>query len=67
MSNEENKRKLLILFINLILLLSTLSELNGGVAQLVRAFGSYPKCRGFESPRRYQKGPVAQLVRAAVS
>ena len=39
---------------------------NGGVAQLARAFGSYPKGRGFDSLRRYQKnnGPLAQLVRA---
>ena len=37
----------------------------GGVAQLARAFGSYPKGRGFESLRRYQyRGPLAQLVRA---
>ena len=28
---------------------------NGDVAQLARAFGSYPKGRGFESPRRYQE------------
>ena len=27
---------------------------NGGVAQLARAFGSYPKCHRFESSRRYQ-------------
>ncbi len=26
----------------------------GGVAQLARAFGSYPKGRGFDSLRRYQ-------------
>ena len=26
---------------------------NGAVAQLARAFGSYPKGRGFESPSRY--------------
>lgn len=26
----------------------------GEVAQLARAFGSYPKCREFESPLRYQ-------------
>ena len=28
--------------------------INGGVAQLARAFGSYPKCHRFESSRRYQ-------------
>ena len=27
---------------------------NGDVAQLARAFGSYPKCQEFESPHRYQ-------------
>ena len=27
---------------------------NGGIAQLARAFGSYPKCRRFESHYRYQ-------------
>ena len=26
---------------------------DGGVAQLVRACGSYPQCRWFESTRRY--------------
>jgi hypothetical protein len=26
---------------------------DGGVAQLVRAFGSYPKCRRFESASRH--------------
>ena len=36
----------------------------GGVAQLARAFGSYPKGRGFDSLCRYLKGPLAQLVRA---
>ena len=28
----------------------------GGVAQLARAFGSYPECHVFESHRRYQNG-----------
>lgn len=28
-------------------------QVNGDVAQLARAFGSYPKGRGFDSPRRY--------------
>ena len=27
----------------------------GGVAQLARAFGSYPECHVFESHRRYHK------------
>ena len=27
----------------------------GGVAQLARAFGSYPECHVFESHRRYQE------------
>ena len=29
----------------------------GGVAQLARAFGSYPECHWFESSRRYQSQP----------
>ena len=36
----------------------------GGVAQLARALGSYPKGRGFDSLCRHLKGPLAQLVRA---
>ena len=28
----------------------------GGVAQLARAFGSYPECHRFKSSRRYQNG-----------
>ena len=39
----------------------------GGVAQLARAFGSYPRGRGFDPLRRYivdLVGPLAQLVRA---
>ena len=27
----------------------------GGIAQLARAFGSYPKCRRFKSHYRYQR------------
>ena len=27
----------------------------GGIAQLARAFGSYPECRRFKSHCRYQK------------
>ncbi len=27
----------------------------GEIAQLARACGSYPQCRGFESPSRYEK------------
>ena len=34
----------------------------GGVAQLVRAFGSHPRGQGFEPPRLHQKS--ARLVRA---
>ena len=30
----------------------------GGVAQLARAFGSYPECHLFESDRRYHKRTV---------
>ena len=29
-------------------------SINGGIAQLARAFGSYPKCRRFKSYFRYQ-------------
>ena len=32
----------------------TSNILYGGVAQLARAFGSYPECHLFESDRRYQ-------------
>ena len=32
----------------------TFSFIYGGIAQLARAFGSYPKCHRFESSRRYQ-------------
>ena len=32
----------------------------GGVAQLARAFGSYPTGRWFKSTRRYQNGPVVK-------
>ena len=35
---------------------------NGDVAQLARAFGSYPKCHVFESHRRYQKR-IGNLIR----
>ena len=31
-----------------------MSFANGEIAQLARAFGSYPKGREFESPSRYQ-------------
>ena len=43
---------------------------NGEIAQLARAHGSYPWCRGFESPSRYffmpltEYGEIAQLARA---
>ena len=40
---------------------------HGEVAQLARAFGSYPEGRGFESHPRYHFGPLAQLVRATGS
>ena len=30
----------------------------GEIAQLARACGSYPQCRGFESPSRYFKMPI---------
>ena len=38
-----------------------LGSLDGGIAQLARAHGSYPWCRGFESPSRYLCGILAQL------
>ena len=34
----------------------------GGIAQLARAFGSYPKCHWFKSSCRYQR-PVGQAVK----
>ena len=33
--------------------LMIISKIYGGIAQLARAHGSYPWCRGFESPSRY--------------
>ena len=36
--------------------------LHGGVAQLARAFGSYPKCHRFESSRRYHMTALAVIV-----
>ncbi len=38
---------------------------NGGVAQLVRAAGSYPAGRWFESDRRYQIRPHGQVVKTS--
>lgn len=38
------------------------APVDGGVAQLVRAFGSYPKCRWFESDRRYQLSNVKETL-----
>ena len=36
----------------------------GGIAQLARAFGSYPKCRRFKSHYRYSKyGSVVKRLR----
>ena len=32
---------------------SPVGPIRGGIAQLARARGSYPRCRGFESPSRY--------------
>jgi hypothetical protein len=37
----------------------------GGVAQLARAFGSYPKCQRFKSVRRYHVGAKFALLRFA--
>ena len=38
------------------------NAVHGGLAQLARAFGSYPKCRRFKSYSRYQfyKSPFKQ-------
>ena len=33
----------------------------GEIAQLARARGSYPRCRGFESPSRYEKSNLQQI------
>ena len=52
-----------------------INHIHGGIAQLARAFGSYPECRGFKSLSRYHLikkysdrcGPLAQLVRATGS
>ena len=30
-----------------------INHIHGGIAQLARAFGSYPECRGFKSLSRY--------------
>ena len=38
------------------------SAIDGGIAQLARAFGSYPKCRRFKSYFRYQR-PGGQEVK----
>ena len=39
------------------------NHLYGGIAQLARAFGSYPKCRWFKSVCRYHIWPVGQAVK----
>ena len=36
---------------------------HGGIAQLARAFGSYPKCRRFKSYFRYHIWPGGQAVK----
>ena len=38
-------------------------QLYGGVAQLARAFGSYPKCHWFKSYHRYHSRPGGQAVK----
>ena len=35
----------------------------GGIAQLARAFGSYPKCHWFKSGYRYQYGSLVKWLR----
>ncbi len=32
----------------------------GEIAQLARARGSYPRCRGFESPSRYEEKAICE-------
>ncbi len=39
------------------------SSTYGGVAQLARAFGSYPKCRWFKSDHRYHFDICGPLVK----
>ena len=39
----------------------------GEIAQLARAHGSYPWCRGFESPSRYCKKNSRKLMLSGVS
>ena len=36
--------------------------INGEVAQLARALGSYPRCREFESPLRYQNRTLESAI-----
>ena len=43
--------------------LETFTALNGGIAQLARALGSYPKGRGFKSNFRYHNGPLVKRLR----
>ena len=43
--------------------LADFDSINGGIAQLARAFGSYPKCRRFKSYFRYQIRPGGQAVK----
>ena len=38
---------------SILVISSTLTVSNGGIAQLARAFGSYPECREFKSPFRH--------------
>ena len=39
------------------------SVLCGGIAQLARAFGSYPECHWFKSNYRYHVWPGGQAVK----
>ena len=52
-----------ILYNNIRCAANRLCNKNGGIAQLARAFGSYPKCRWFKSYSRYQYGPVVKRLR----
>ncbi len=40
-----------------------INHIHGGIAQLARAFGSYPECRGFKSLSRYH---LTQEVRSSI-
>ena len=69
--NAENAKNLLTTGLPSVRISMLFSIAYGGIAQLARAFGSYPKCPRFESRCRYHKGtcicaffrPVGQVVK----